>query len=133
MLEAYCYIAILLIQTTRMEGEQHRETHAEPLSDRDQHMLRTYGKLPRRDLLGLRAKKRVYFDSGDFALYAASKMSDDNGAVQPGTAHPVRASISHPYAPLPGTSNAPNNANESFHGDKHPSPEIAESPLGQET
>ena len=60
-------------------------------------------------------------------------MSDDNGAVQPGTAHPVRASISHPYAPLPGTSNAPNNANENFHGDKNPSPEIAESPLGQET
>ncbi|KAL3434278.1 hypothetical protein BDV09DRAFT_170088 [Aspergillus tetrazonus] len=115
-----------------MDGEQLRESHTEPLSDRDKHILGTYGTLPRRDLLGLRAKKRVYFDSGDFALSAASKMSD-NGAVQPGTAHPVRASISHPYAPLPGTSNAPNNANESFHGDKNPSLEIAESPLGQET
>ncbi|KAL4772956.1 hypothetical protein BDW60DRAFT_206718 [Aspergillus nidulans var. acristatus] len=115
-----------------MDGEHHRGTHAEPLSDRDKHILRTYGKLPRRDLLGLQAKKRVYFDSGDFALSAASKMSD-NGAVQPGTAHPVRASISHPYAPLPGTSNAPNNANKGFHGDKHPSPEITESPLGQWT
>ncbi|KAL4759139.1 uncharacterized protein BDW70DRAFT_161920 [Aspergillus foveolatus] len=117
-----------------MDGEQLRETPTEPLSERDKHVLRTYGKLPRRDLLGLRAKKRGgYFDSGDFALSAASKTSEDNGAVQPGTAHPVRASISHPYAPLPGTSNAPNNANESVYGDKHPSPEIAKSPLGYET
>ncbi|KAL4751769.1 hypothetical protein BDW72DRAFT_172980 [Aspergillus terricola var. indicus] len=112
--------------------EGHKGTHTEPLSDRDKHILRTYGKLPRRDLLGLQAKKRVYFDSGDFALSAASRMSD-NGVVQPGTAHPVRASISHPYAPIPNSSNAPNNANEDLHGDKHPSPEIAESPLGQGT
>ncbi|KAL4814780.1 hypothetical protein BDW67DRAFT_186340 [Aspergillus spinulosporus] len=115
-----------------MDGEHHRRTNAEPLSDRDKHILRTYGKLPCRDLLGLQGKKRVYFDSGDFALSAASKMSD-NGAVQPGTAHPTRASISHPYAPIPSTSNAPNNANEGFCGDKNPSPEIAESPLGQGT
>ncbi|KAL4989169.1 hypothetical protein BDW68DRAFT_157589 [Aspergillus falconensis] len=115
-----------------MEGEHHRGTQAEPLSDRDKHILRTYGKLPSRGLLGPQAKTRVYFDSGDFALSAASRMSD-NGAVQPGTAHPIRASISHPYAPIPNTSNVTNDANEGFPGDKHPSFEIAESPLGQGT
>ncbi|KAL6236243.1 hypothetical protein BDW75DRAFT_207417 [Aspergillus navahoensis] len=115
-----------------MEGQHHRETPAEPLSDRDKHILRTYGKLPSRGLLGPQAKKRVYFDSGDFALSAASRMSD-NGAVQLGTAHPVRANISHPNAPIPNTSNVAKEANEGLHGDKHPSPEISESPLGQET
>lgn len=56
----------------------------------------------------------------------------DNGAIQTGTSHPVRESISHPYAPIPNTSNVTNDANEGFH-DKNPSTEIADSPLSQGT
>ncbi|KAE8358564.1 hypothetical protein BDV27DRAFT_137512 [Aspergillus caelatus] len=43
-------------------------------------------------------KERRYFDSGDLALSAAEKMTDD-GPIQTGTAHPIRDSISRLYAP----------------------------------
>lgn len=36
----------------------------------------------------------------------------DDGPVQSGTAHPARDSISHPYTPIPNTSNVTNNTNE---------------------
>jgi len=67
-------------------------------------------------------KKRTYFDSGDFALCAAHQASD-NGAIQTGRSHPHRESISHPYAPVPSTSNAGNNANEDFYRRESMSPE----------
>lgn len=56
-------------------------------------------------------QERTYFDSGDFALSATDHMSDD-GAIQTGTAHPHRESISHPYAPIPAASNVDKDANE---------------------
>lgn len=56
-------------------------------------------------------QERTYFDSGDFALSATDHMSDD-GAVQTGTEHPHRDSISHPYAPIPAASNVDMDANE---------------------
>ncbi|KAE8367653.1 hypothetical protein BDV27DRAFT_154798 [Aspergillus caelatus] len=52
-----------------------------------------------------------YFDSGDFALSAAHRMADE-GAIQTGTSHPIRASISHPFSPVPNASNVSRDANK---------------------
>ncbi|KAL4779973.1 hypothetical protein BJX76DRAFT_339367 [Aspergillus varians] len=100
-----------------MDSSRDTTSHADPLCERDKQILQTYGKLPRRASLG--QQKRVYFDSGDFALSAAHR-GGDNGAIQTGTAHPVRESISHPYVPIP---NDKNNV---------PAPEVAKSPLSQD-
>lgn len=54
----------------------------------------------------------------------------ENGAIQTGSAHPHRDSISHPYAPIPSASNVGNDANEDSYK-KTASPE--ESPLLQRT
>jgi hypothetical protein len=74
-------------------------------------------------------KERTYFDSGDYALSAADRVTD-NGAIQTGKAHPHRDSISHPYAPIPAASNVDKDAIEDLHR-KSASPE--ESPLLQQT
>lgn len=74
-------------------------------------------------------KERTYFDSGDFALSAADRVTD-NGAIQTGKAHPRRDSISHPYAPIPAASNVDKDAIEDVYR-KSASPE--ESPLLQQT
>ncbi|KAJ5964331.1 Endosulphine [Penicillium vulpinum] len=81
----------------------------EPLSKSENRLLKKYGKLPRRGLLA--QKERTYFDSGDFALSAADRETD-NGAVQTGRAHPHRESISHPYASIPASSNVDEDANQ---------------------
>ncbi|KAE8131204.1 hypothetical protein BDV38DRAFT_276154 [Aspergillus pseudotamarii] len=72
-----------------------------------------------------------YFDSGDLALSAADIVTD-NGAIQTGAAHPIRESISRPYAPVPNTSNANKDANRELGGNKSPTPEMIDSPLHQQ-
>ncbi|KAJ0421141.1 hypothetical protein BJY00DRAFT_282669 [Aspergillus carlsbadensis] len=114
-----------------MAAEKDKETDTNPLSERDKHILSIYGRVPSGGSLGQQAKQRVYFDSGDFALSAANRKTD-NGAIQTGTSHPVRESISLPYAPIPNTSNVTTGANEGFHG-KPSSTELADSPLSQRT
>jgi len=77
----------------------------EPLTEQDVSLLRRYGKLPaRRDLLDHQLERRKYFDSGDFALSNAHRVSDI-GHIQTGTEHPLRKSISHPSSPVPAGSN----------------------------
>lgn len=65
---------------------------------------------------------RTYFDSGDFALSAAHRVTD-NGSIQTGRAHPHRDSISNPFAPVPSTSNAAMDANEDLYRKEDVSPE----------
>lgn len=72
-------------------------------------------------------KERTYFDSGDFALSAADRETD-NGAFQTGKLHPQRDDISHPYAPIPAASNVDKDAIEDLYR-KTASPE--KSPLLQ--
>lgn len=74
-------------------------------------------------------KERTYFDSGDFALSAANRETD-NGSIQTGRTHPYRDSISHPYAPIPAASNVDKDANKDSYR-KSASPE--KSPLLQQT
>ncbi|KAB8076975.1 hypothetical protein BDV29DRAFT_169155 [Aspergillus leporis] len=100
-------------------------------SEREKRLLSTYGRLPRGGLLGQQSKNRTYFDSGDFALSAANRVTD-NGAVQTGTAHPMRDSISHPNAPVPSTSNVNKDSNRDLHGKSSPEPEMTDSPLTQQ-
>ncbi|KAJ5816560.1 Endosulphine [Penicillium robsamsonii] len=83
----------------------------ESLSKSENRLLKKYGKLPRGGLLAEKSKERTYFDSGDFALSAADRETD-NGAVQTGRAHPNRESISHPYAAIPASSNVNEDANQ---------------------
>lgn len=56
----------------------------------------------------------------------------ENGAVQTGTVHPARESISHPYAPIPNASNVTSNANEGFR-DTILGTKVADSPLSRGT
>ncbi|EAU37120.1 conserved hypothetical protein [Aspergillus terreus NIH2624] len=102
----------------------------ESLTEDERHILRTYGRLPRQGVQ--QSKGRQYFDSGDYALSAASK-ADDSGLTQTGTAHPLRESISRPYAPVPTASNISKDAYKDINVQKSPSPEIVESPLHQRT
>ncbi|KAI9376421.1 hypothetical protein BJX61DRAFT_364309 [Aspergillus egyptiacus] len=108
-----------------------RKDHDAPLSDRDKRILNLYGKIPCGGSLGQQTKKRIYFDSGDFALSAAHRETD-NGEIQTGTAHPVRESISHPYTAIPNTSNASRGADKGYFDNQSPKTEVARSPLGQE-
>lgn len=77
-------------------------------------------------------KQRKYFDSGDFALAAAGKVTD-NGAIRPGTVHPLRKSISRPHAPVPDRCNVNEGANENIHDKKSGSTDMTDSPLRQQT
>ncbi|KAJ5825399.1 hypothetical protein N7474_002537 [Penicillium riverlandense] len=89
-----------------------KKPQSEPLSESEKHDFSTYEKRPPNGyLLGKHFKERTYFDSGDFALSAAQQETD-NGAIQTGREHPRRESISHPYAPVPSTSNVDQHANE---------------------
>ncbi|KAJ5443624.1 uncharacterized protein N7458_007496 [Penicillium daleae] len=99
------------------------------LSESEKRHFSKYGKLLRGGLLSQKSKERTYFDSGDYALSAADRVTD-NGAIQTGKAHPHRDSISHPYAPIPAASNVDKDAIEDLHR-KSASPE--ESPLLQQT
>ncbi|CAI7638473.1 unnamed protein product [Penicillium pancosmium] len=63
-----------------------------------------------RPVLTNNRKVRTYFDSGEHALSAADRVTD-NGA-RTGKAHPHRDSISHPYAPILAASNVKKDAIE---------------------
>ncbi|CEL11847.1 hypothetical protein ASPCAL14942 [Aspergillus calidoustus] len=110
--------------------DRDNELHAESLSEHERHILSAYGKVPGGHKLG--QQKRVYFDSGDFALFAAKEVTDE-GAIQTGTSHPVRESISHPYAPAPTTSNISGDESQRLDVNQSHSPKIADSPLFQVT
>ncbi|KAJ5718240.1 hypothetical protein N7488_003886 [Penicillium malachiteum] len=103
--------------------------HHELLSESEARHFSKYGKLPRGGLLSQKSKERTYFDSGDYALSAADRVTD-NGAIQTGKAHPHRDSISHPYAPIPAGSNVDKAAIEDLH---RKSASHEESPLLQQT
>ncbi|KAL4790070.1 hypothetical protein BDV19DRAFT_394468 [Aspergillus venezuelensis] len=91
------------------------------LTSREERILKNYGKLPFKGRLGQAGitQQRTYFDSGDFALSAAHRVTD-SGAIQTGTEHPVRERISHPYVPVP------------HEVDKSPMKEMTKSPLAQD-
>ncbi|KAL3262699.1 hypothetical protein ABHI18_002512 [Aspergillus niger] len=114
-----------------MCSNRHNESQIESLTEDEKRLLRTYGRLPRPGVQ--QSKGRKYFDSGDYALSAANKASDDSGLVQSGTAHPLRESISRPHAPVPTISNINKDAYRDLNAQKSPSPEIVESPLHQRT
>ncbi|KAE8382899.1 hypothetical protein BDV26DRAFT_288198 [Aspergillus bertholletiae] len=102
-----------------MESGQDKESHSQALSEDEKRLLRLYGRLPHGGgLLRRQSRERKYFDSGDLALSAADRVTDE-GAIQTGTAHPMRDSISRPYAPVPNTCNANKDANRGFSGKKN--------------
>ena len=79
--------------------------------------------------LTVKRQERTYFDSGDFALSAADRETD-NGAIQTGRAHPHRENISHPYASIPASSNVDEDANQDTY---RKSASIEKSPLLHQT
>ncbi|KAJ5161355.1 hypothetical protein N7492_006747 [Penicillium capsulatum] len=100
-----------------------KESGSLPLSENEKRHFSTYEKRPPEDLLGRQSKKmRTYFDSGDFALSAAHRVTN-NGSIQTGRDHPHRDSISNPFAPVPSTSNASKDANVDLYREKDVSPE----------
>ncbi|KAJ5612655.1 hypothetical protein N7510_005849 [Penicillium lagena] len=101
----------------------------ERLSESEKRRFSKYGTLQRGGLFGQKSKERTFFDSGDFALSAADRVTD-NGAIHTGKMHPRRDSISHPYAPIPASCNVDKDANEDANR-KSASPE--KSPLLQRT
>ncbi|KAF3386724.1 hypothetical protein F1880_000653, partial [Penicillium rolfsii] len=109
--------------------EQRCQHHFSQLSESEKRLFTKYGNLPRRGLLSRKSMERTYFDSGDYALATADRVTD-NGAIQTGKAHPNRDSISHPYAPIPATSNVDKDAAEDLRRD---SASLEESPLLQQT
>ncbi|KAE8400609.1 hypothetical protein BDV37DRAFT_286483 [Aspergillus pseudonomiae] len=114
-----------------MEAKPDKEAHSQTLSEDEKRRLRLYGRLPHGGgLLRRQSRERKYFDSGDLALSTADRETDE-GAIQTGTAHPRRDSISRPYAPVPNTSNANKDANKGFSGKKPQNPEMIDSPLHQ--
>ncbi|PVH90962.1 hypothetical protein DM02DRAFT_388101 [Periconia macrospinosa] len=90
---------------------------SEPLTEQDVRLLRRYGKLPARDLLDHQLEKRKYFDSGDFALSHAHRVSDI-GHIRTGREHPLRKGISHPSSPVPSGSNIKDDSGEQEKGVK---------------
>ncbi|KAH6622264.1 hypothetical protein C7974DRAFT_219244 [Boeremia exigua] len=89
---------------------------SEPLTKQDARLLRRYGKLPaREDLLNHQLERRKYFDSGDFALSHAHRVSDI-GHIQTGIEHPLCGSISHPSSPAPAGCNVQNVPNKQKKG-----------------
>ncbi|KAK7178253.1 cAMP-regulated phosphoprotein family protein [Paraphaeosphaeria sporulosa] len=91
---------------------------SEPLTEQDVRLLRRYGKLPaREDLLDHQLERRKYFDSGDFAVSHAYRVSDI-GQIRTGTEHPLRMGISHPLSPVPASSNIKGDSGEQKKGVK---------------
>ncbi|PKY01580.1 hypothetical protein P168DRAFT_306731 [Aspergillus campestris IBT 28561] len=107
-----------------------KEPYHEPLPESEKRQSSKYGMRPYGGLLDKRSKERTYFDSGDFALSAAERVTD-NGAIETGREHPHRDSISHPYAPIPAASNVDKDANEDSY--KSPLIQQADSIHGEPT
>ncbi|KAJ5346268.1 hypothetical protein N7452_004272 [Penicillium brevicompactum] len=99
----------------------------EPLSENEKRHLSKYGRLPRGGLLAQQSKERHYFDSGDFAISTTDHVTDD-GSIKTGRSHPYRSSISHPYAPIPASSNVDKDATEDLY---RKSADFEKSPLLQ--
>ncbi|KAJ5367198.1 hypothetical protein N7541_001139 [Penicillium brevicompactum] len=99
----------------------------EPLSENEKRLLSKYGRLPRGGLLAQQSKERHYFDSGDSAISTTDHVTDD-GSIKTGRSHPYRSSISHPYAPIPASSNVDKDAIEDMH---RKSADFEKSPLLQ--
>jgi hypothetical protein len=62
-----------------------------------------------------RSEGRKYFDSGDFALSHAHRVSDI-GHIRTGIEHPLRGSISHPLSPAPAGCNVEDVSNKQEKG-----------------
>ncbi|KAL5363412.1 hypothetical protein BJX96DRAFT_118468 [Aspergillus floccosus] len=87
---------------------------SQPLSGEERRALSD--RLPHQScLLREQSEHRKYFDSGDLALSAAH-CETELGPIHTGENHPTRENISHPYAPVPSSSNVNKNANKCFHG-----------------
>ncbi|OOF90194.1 hypothetical protein ASPCADRAFT_135374, partial [Aspergillus carbonarius ITEM 5010] len=115
-----------------MEPGRDKELSSQTLSEDEKRPPTSYSKQPHGGgLLGRQSRERRYFDSGDLALSAADRVTD-NGEIKTGAAHPMRDSISRPYAPVPINSNVQNDANRDFSGMKSPIPEMVDSPLHQQ-
>ncbi|KAH2049104.1 hypothetical protein LV155_005385 [Aspergillus fumigatus] len=112
--DIYLKVDMALVQVGKDKKAERVKLSESPLSEREKHLLSIYGKLPHKGLLGAAAKHRTYFDSGDYALAAAHKVTDE-GDIQTGTAHPLRESIPHPYAPVPSSGNVAGDANKDSH------------------
>ncbi|PIG84986.1 hypothetical protein AARAC_012074 [Aspergillus arachidicola] len=110
-----------------MEAGQDKGSQSQTLSGDEKRRVRLYGRLRHGGLLRQQSRERRYFDSGDLALSAADKVTDD-GPIQTGTAHPIRDNISRPYAPVPNTSNANKDANRDVSGESQVQ-EMIDSPL----
>jgi len=108
-----------------------KKSYPVPLSESEKNHFRTYEKRPHGDLLGEQSKNRTYFDSGDLALSAAHRVTEE-GVIQTGNVHPHRESISHPYSAVPDISNADQDANKDLYRRTSLSPE-KRSPLYQDT
>ncbi|KAF7113952.1 hypothetical protein CNMCM5793_006135 [Aspergillus hiratsukae] len=124
-----------------MDSEQKKQSTPESpdSSPRDNEgLLRAYGRLPQRGtgrflgILDQQPKERKYFDSGDFALSTADRVTDI-GAIHTGRAHPQRRGVSHPYAPVPSSSNANEDANKDVRDKAFAGLKMTESPLHQES
>ncbi|KAH8726135.1 hypothetical protein GQ44DRAFT_771698 [Phaeosphaeriaceae sp. PMI808] len=87
-------------------------------SKQDARLLRRYGKLPAsEDLLNHQLERRKYFDSSDFALSHAHRVSNI-GHIRTGTEHPVRKNISLPSSPVPASSNIKDDSDKQEKGIK---------------
>ncbi|EAW15651.1 uncharacterized protein NFIA_049920 [Aspergillus fischeri NRRL 181] len=116
-----------------MEPEQKKQSNPESPPKDEEGLLRAYGRLPQRGrLLDQQSKERKYFDSGDFALSTADRVTDI-GAIHTGRAHPQRGSVSHPYAPVPSSSNANEDANNDIRDKTVAGLKMTESPLHQQS
>ncbi|RHZ73326.1 hypothetical protein CDV55_106899 [Aspergillus turcosus] len=116
-----------------MDSDQQKQSNPESPSKDEEGLLRAYGRLPQRArFLDQQAKERKYFDSGDFALSTADRVTDI-GAIHTGRAHPQRGSVSHPYAPVPSSSNADEDANKDVRDKTIAGLKMTESPLHRES
>ncbi|GFF73913.1 hypothetical protein CNMCM8927_007212 [Aspergillus lentulus] len=120
-------------EVSEMDSEQKKQSTPESPPKDEEGLLRAYGRLPQRGrLFDQQAKGRKYFDSGDFALSTADRVTDI-GAINTGRAHPQRDSVSHPYAPVPSSSNANEDANKDVRDKTFAGLKMTESPLHQQS
>ncbi|KAF2690750.1 Endosulfine-domain-containing protein [Lentithecium fluviatile CBS 122367] len=101
-----------------MNPHQQNKVDISKMSPDEARLFRLYGKLPnKKDLLQNKFKERKYFDSGDYALSKAGKVSDI-GVTQIGREHPVPEKIPH-IAP-PTHSGQGQNSQEKGHSSGSP-------------
>ncbi|OKL55443.1 hypothetical protein UA08_09259 [Talaromyces atroroseus] len=101
-------------------------------SETAKRISQVYGKAPGGVAYHHKSQERKYFDSGDFALTATGKATD-NGVLNTGEIHPRRESISRPHASVPRNSNVQEDANENLQDRKSDDFVMTKSPLHQHT